>query len=154
MPQEPNISNSKIYTPLDKIRVSDQWLYKLDSNGFFFYETTGRLTFSQWMIKFNELNPNSTVDDLTLSFLENGNSQTDTIANLFINGYIFPIKNGYVLYSCITALTEILFIPDDSKRLEGLKAMRGLMTSALIRHNYEPYSKNFLIEDIAKLHIV
>lgn len=154
MPKEPNISNSKIYTPIDKIKVSDQWLHKLDANGFFFYETTGRLTFSQWMIKFNELNPDIKVTDLTLSFLENGVDQGDNIAELYINGFIFPIRNGYVLYSNIGTVHEMLFIADDSKRLEGLKAMRGLMIAALIRHNYEPYTKKFLIQEVAKLYIV
>lgn len=152
MSRKPNVPNIEVYSVPDEIGVEAQWLYKLYPNGFSRYLIASNFTFSQWLKRFSELNPEAIVNNLTLSFLENGTDQSDAIANLFMNGYIFPIKNGYVLYYSMTALTEILFIAGDSKRLEGLKAMRGLMTSALIHNNYEPYSKEFLMT-VAKLNI-
>lgn len=120
------------------IKLSEQWLYRptmsmmprieLEIMSFFVFSKMD-VSYTTWLKQFQHLNPNATVDDLSLKSLENSETQSKSVLNLLVNGYILPINNGVVLMSDLTALTEVMFINEQSPLYQKLKLIRHLMVA-------------------------
>lgn len=133
------VNNQYRYMYNENIKLHEQWLYRLAANimrekvelemlGFFAFSKLD-VSYTVWLNQFQHLNPNATVDDLSLKSLENSEIQSKSVLNLLVNGYILPINNGVVLMSDLTALTEVMFVNEQSPLYQKLKLIRHLMVT-------------------------